>query len=232
MIIISCLVAATDAIDVHGQGNFTNLDFESAYGLPNPPPTQPSLEPVANALPGWTVYEGQSTPTEIFFNGISAGGVLVTLVGTNGSGIPPALAGNYSVTLDAGEGSSGNIPASIVQSGTIPASAESLTFIASGDVSDGNGYLTLSFNGQNIPFTTLSTGQTYNTYGADISGLAGQMGQLGFTENPGTYIFGITYLDNIQFTSSTIPEPGTWALILFGAGLIGVGKALQRRLTV
>src|SRR5579884_1453913 len=202
---VSCIVVAMSMMDVRAQGNFTNLNFESAYGLPNPQPTQPTLVPTANALPGWTVVEGGYNPTQIYFNGVSAGSSLVTIIGTQpAAGVTPALSGIYSVTLDAGEGSTGFLPAGISQSGTIPSSAQSLRFIASGDISDADGNLTVSFIGQNIPFTTLATGQNYNTYGANISPFAGQTGQLGFSENPGQYIFGITYLDNISFSNQPI----------------------------
>jgi hypothetical protein len=58
--------------------------------------------------------------------------------------------------------------------------------------------------------------------GGDISAIAGQTGQLLFTALSGT-IFNAGYglLDNIQFSTQAIPEPGVFGLFGFGALLLG-----------
>jgi hypothetical protein len=218
------------ALPALAQTNFQNLNFEAATDLPVVSQGNAVLVPVANALPEWTVFEGGAQQSQMFYNGVSLGAPLVTLVGPN-SGPPnapfPPLAGSYSATLDDGEGGDGT--AAIAQTGTVPMQTESLQFLANGDVSDIFGYLSVSFNGQNLPIFTLTTGPNSDLYGCDLSGLAGQTGELQFTENPSTRSAGVTYLDNIIFSPDAIPEPGTWALMLCGAGLFTFGKWKRMR---
>lgn len=210
-------------VDLQAQGNFQNLNFESANNLPAVLPFQPAFVPVINALPGWTVFQGTSQETQIGYNGISVGGVAVTLIGTNvvGSGYK-ALIGYYSVTLDAGEGSGtgpANSSASIAQSGLVPDGSASIRFIAAGDASS----LSVSFMGQNIPYYPLFPVFGSEMYGGDISAFAGQTGTFLFTEAPGvSNPFAISYLDNISFSPNPVPEPETWALLICGAVLVGV----------
>ena len=200
--------------DSQGQ-DFVNLDFENPI-LPLSP--FDGIVSAANAIPGWAAYYGPSgNPTEsgvlatIYYNGLSLGGEIVALQDTNAaqSGVPLPIDGNYSVLLE------GSIPfaastASIGQIGTIPATAQSLTFIL-GDVF---GNLQVTFNGQSISYNAIGNGANYTIYGADISSYAGQTGQLLFTapvNNRGL-------LDDIQFSSTAIPEPSTFSL--FGIGTL------------
>jgi hypothetical protein len=63
----------------------------------------------------------------------------------------------------------------------------------------------------------------YTVYGADVSAWAGQTAQLSFTtfaENPhqnNQYL----YLDAIQFSTQSIPEPSTFALAGLGSLFVG-----------
>lgn len=191
---------------------FLNLDFESS----NPQGyAAGSSIPINLAFPGWAAYYASSNnPTAadatVYYDtvNLSIGGVF--LVDTNGIGHPTPIQG-YSVLLV------GPIPtvatsASIGQTGQIPITAQSLTFF--GKMS---GNLQVTFNAQNIPFSAVGNGANYTVYGADISGYAGQTGELLFTATP----LCLAVLDNVQFSSAPIPEPSTIALGAFGSLLLG-----------
>jgi hypothetical protein len=89
--------------------------------------------------------------------------------------------------------------AAIGQTGTIPSDAETLTFFASLF-----GAVQVTFNGQNLPYNAIGSGVNYTIYGASIGSYAGQTGQLLFTSPANT----TALFDNIQFSTTAIPEPG------------------------
>ncbi len=78
--------------------------------------------------------------------------------------------------------------------------------------------LQVSFNGQVIPVIQAGSTANYAIMGANISAFAGQTVELLFSALPNS---GNVLLDNIQFSSSPIPEPGTLALAALGGGLSG-----------
>ncbi len=165
-------------------------------------------------FPDWTVVGTTSTNT-IQYNSIALGNTSVSLQGTNG--IFPALDGKFSVNLFGGDSS--NLPngASISQTGTVPAGSLSIRFIAEGFPS--NGPLLVSLGGQNIPYFAVSIGPNYTTYAGDVSAFEGHVEQLSFDAPLG--INNYWTLDDIQFSTSPVPEPGALSLILCGAGLWG-----------
>jgi hypothetical protein len=232
VLILASIAIALCVRDVRAQGTFQNLNFESANNLPTVSPGQTAFVPATNALPGWAVYEGGAQESQVLYNGISLGAPLVTLVGPNtgppGSG-HSALVGNYSATIDDGEGGSGPASAAIGQTAVIPGSARSLTFLASGDIADTAGSLAVTFNGQNLAFVPLAPGPNYEQYGCDISALAGQAGELRFAENPVGIPIGVTYLDDIAFSAQSLPEPGTLALLACGAVMLGQRWWMRKR---
>jgi hypothetical protein len=59
----------------------------------------------------------------------------------------------------------------------------------------------------------------YNIYEANIGAFAGQTGQLLFTSTGYPTAVG-DMIDNIQFSSSPIPEPSPSLLLLLGSGVI------------
>lgn len=171
---------------------FVNLDFESAnlsgYGAGSVPAT--------NAIPGWTAYLGGTNLANINYNESHYGGNQVCLVGSTN------FQGNYYILLQG----SMNEAASIGQTGTIPTTAESLTWW-------GTTLDSLTFNGQPLTYGAIGSGSGYTIYAANISAFAGETGQLLFSSihfplTPGDII------DNIQFSSSPVPEPSV--LGLFG----------------
>ena len=174
---------------------FVNLDFESA----NLSGYTAGSVPASNAIPGWTAYIGGVTLTNINYDTRTGGGVDLLDSGD--------LQGIYWVMLE-WDGLVNQYPA-IGQTGTIPATAQSLIWWGSGqDV--------LSFNGQTLSFSLIGNGAHYGIFGADISAFAGQTGQLLFTST-GPRTVGPSLIDNIQFSSSPIPEPSAVALILLGS---------------
>ena len=180
---------------------FMNLDFENPIL-----PLSPVFNTVsaANAIPGWTAYNSGSALNTIFYDTVSIGGSLVALEDANApSGIPQPIEGNYSVLLD-GPSPGLETSASIGQTGTIPTTAQSLTFI-------GNlfGSLQVTFNGQNISFSAIGNGANYTIYGANIASYAGQTGQLLFTSPVNSNAFGGTNYSKTPIGAvSNVEEPG------------------------
>jgi hypothetical protein len=192
-----------------------DLSFENAVITPDPSsPYYPNAVYASNAIPGWTAT-GFLGPTEILYNDVSLGDPSVSLLGNNG--VYSALDGAFSIDLYGGSSGSPT-GASISQTGLVPANAVSIQFIAQGEGSLG-GALLVSLDGQNIPFFVISTRSKYTLYGGNIpSGLAGNSEQLVFSTLPDG---GNNYweVDDIQFSSSVVPEPGV-------AGLLGLGGLL------
>ncbi|MCW5553118.1 MAG: PEP-CTERM sorting domain-containing protein [Verrucomicrobiae bacterium] len=199
----------------HGQGAFQNLDFENGVFVPSGGSS--FLVEAESALPGWTAFVGTNQLTEVLHNT----GTISSLaqIAIYGPDEPQAglFHGQYYVILRGGEdpfGGPGTVGAALAQTGTIPGSAQSIQFFfASGGIS-------LFFAGQQIPLSVLGSAPTGDIYGGDVSAFAGQTGELRFR--------GDGFLDNIQFSSEPVPEPGTVVLFTLGALLLG-GRFLWRR---
>jgi hypothetical protein len=197
-----------------GAQGFVNLNFEQAKVVYV---AAPAIIVGSNAIPNWLTYYGTSnnptafgSPHDVYYNGVSLGGSIVALEDTNAIYGPLPLQGKYSILLQGSEPGAAST-ASIGQSSTIPSTAQSLNFFA---------YLTetvqVSFNGLNLPVSQIGIGTGYNIYGADISAYAAQFGQLLFTAPVNNSVL----LDNIQFSTSAIPEPGTLVLTSLGAFML------------
>jgi hypothetical protein len=196
-----------------GDGTFVNFDFESA-NVPDLPIGQANHNtPATAALPGWTVYGGNSVVNTVWHNDASLGAALVTLWGPDyGAGL--ILQGKYTVDLQGGVPASVQLTAGIGQTGQIPAAANSILFDALG------AGFQVSFNGQTIPLAAIPGG-----YGGPIASFAGQTGQLLFTAEQG----GFVYLDDVRFFSSPIPEPGTVSLCGLGSLMILISLRQKKR---
>lgn len=189
--------------------SFINLDFESAVIISDPSsPYYPSAVFASGAIPGWTAT-GFIGPSDILYNSASLGSTSVSILATNG--FPPAIDGAFSVLLYGGDTATS---ASISQTAMVPLSAQSILFKAQGS----GGTLLVSLGGQNISFFALSTGANYTLYGGNISVFAGQSEQLMFSALTGENFWNI---DDIQFSSSPIPEPDEFALTVLGGLLLG-----------
>jgi len=134
---------------------------------------------------------------------------------------PNAIEGNFGVLLQGGTTAT---DVSIRQSSLVPVLTESILFKA-----DSMGPMSLSLGGQNIPFVALGTGPNYTLYGGDIPvSFAGQIEQLEFSVPQGVGGNNAWNLDSIVFSTNSVPEPRTWALLLCGAVLFGVGRWKQK----
>jgi hypothetical protein len=213
------VIAGSFIISASGQG-FLNLDFESAYNLTNPPVNGEPVS-IANALPGWAAYDGNLALSHVYYVSNYFPGGVSTSVELEGGAL--ALGGDFSVGL--------YLESSISQTGLVPADAESLEFEAQGP---GPGYslgaagLTVSLGGQNLSYSALSDGPDHIVYGANIpAGIDGQMEELMFScQGAGS---GNALLDNIEFSTMSVPEPGEWTMIGLGVVLFGVWTRKQQR---
>jgi len=186
---------------------FVNLNFENANLTGY---QQASLVPAANAFPGWT-----ATAPYISYDAPSLSGNSISIFDTNPPYGGPVIQGAYYAFL-----ASGNTPGlgqtiSLGQSGTIPGGMQSMTFW--GDI----GGLQITFAGQSLAFSQTGSTANYNIYTADVSAFAGQSGQLLFSLP--AYVNSAT-LDNIQFSSSPVPEPGILSLSALGGLLFGLRR--------
>jgi hypothetical protein len=205
-----------------GAQAFVNLNFES--GL-IPPGTQPaSLLPISTALRGWTGYFIDNTgvsnaATQVVYDGYSAGGAFISINDANtiGGGFVP-LQGKYSAVLFGG-GSNPTYSTAISQTGLVPDGTESLQV----QVEALNGPFIVTLGGETINMLPLSVFPTYTLYGGDISQFADMTETLTFTEPPpASSPPSILVLDNILFSTSPVPEPGTMTLVVAGAVLLGL----------
>ena len=232
--ILILILAQFGSTGLHAQGAFQNLDFESA-SVVNAPPYQPTMLPIGQVFPSWTAYYGTTPVTQVYFNGFSLGSALVTLISSNTMYVGGnVIQGNYTATLSAGnevndQGPTGAfVSAAIAQTSLIPVTARSLRFGASplwpGSVAD----LSVTFNGQDIPFFPLANYSNYVEYGADISAFAGLTGELRFTEQPITRNDATVTLDQITFSNLPVPEPSVFGLSALGALLLN-WRVLRRQ---
>ena|SRR5215472_14356104 len=115
--------------------------------------------------------------------------------------------------------------AGIAQTGQVPVLAESLQFIADGNLAN-IANLQVSLGNQDLSLVVISNALNYTVYGADISAFAGQTEQLMFAAlNAGG---GNNWeIDNIQFSTSPIPEPDTLVLAAMG-GLFLISRRWKR----
>lgn len=195
----------------YAQGTFQNLDFEH--------PLLPlmGLEvPIASALPGWQGYFGNIEVGSVFYNTRALDGTAISLHTVGSDSFQPIL-GSYSALL---QGSSLAPPtASLAQTGQVPSDAKSLRFAAAWP----GGY-TVTLAGQNLPLFQVESRPNYVVMAADISGFAGQVGELRFTAIPR----GMLYFDNVSFSSTPIPEPTILHLLVLAASVLA-GRGRKRK---
>jgi hypothetical protein len=197
-------------LSAKAQGTFQNLNFEQADPvIVVGSPSNPYEVTAASALPDWTVTIGGVQQTQMSENSPSLGGPLVMLAGPGDAfGFPP-IDGNYSVLLQGTFSSS--LPA-ISQTGLIPAGTQSLYFEADPGITG----LNVLIGGQTVPFGPVGGGANYTLYGANISAWAGQTEQLTFAAQESTMGLNNWELDDISFSTQSVPEPSP--LMLTGVG--------------
>lgn len=186
---------------------FVNMDFEDA-----------TLSPATGTanVSGWTEFNGYADGNypggmSIIYNNrtLDEPDVSLSLAGMN-SYLPAAIQGGYSVFLWGGDAYDNKNGASIEQTGQIPSTAQSIIYW--GD------QFQVSFAGHPLPLSAIGSGPNYTIWGADVSAYAGQTGELLFTAPWGGFS---GLIDNIEFSSSPIPEPSEPALLALGALSLG-----------
>jgi hypothetical protein len=216
------------ALAAYGQGTFQNLDFESA-NVSGYPRGSDSV-PVSAAFPGWNVFysspSGTNAATRVSYDAISLGGALASINDSGtGFGFAP-LEGSYSAFLFGG-GNPANVSTTLSQTGLVPSNAQSLQMEVG--TYGGPSLFTVSLGGQYINMVPLASYANYVLYGGNISALAGQGATLNLTAPPpaqGAPSFFL--LDDIVFSTESIPEPGVLDLSALGALLVG-WRVLRRR---
>lgn len=112
----------------------------------------------------------------------------------------------------------------ISQTGLVPTGTKSLSI----DAYVSGAPFIVTLGGQTISMIPLQVFPTYTEYGGNIpSAFAGQAETLNFTEPPATGLQpqpSMFELDNIMFSTSSVPEPGTCALLLCGAVAFGIKR--------
>ena len=202
-----CILIALAGAGASGRAQgFANLDFENPI-LPLVPVN--FQVPTTNAMPGWTAYVGGIQGSQVVYNTRPLDAAEVTFQGTNSDSLAP-IQGNYTVELFGASMFAPQQSAAIGQTGQIPLNARSLVFW---------GYSTdVSFGGQALSLIVIGSTPNYNIYAADISAYAGETGQLLFTAQPQS----LDIIDNIQFSSSPVPEPSVLVFCTAGMALIGL----------
>ena len=210
-------------VEAQSVAAFYNLNFEQALIQYDPNTPYPGYGVYAsNAIPGWAAYINGSAQTDIIYNTTSLGAAEISLFGP-GSG-QPILGGKYSLEL---YGGAVGAPASIVQTGLVPPTANSIIFKAFA-FSPGHGSLLMSLGGQNISYRAISSEANYTIYGGDVASLAGQMSQLAISAPMGD---GNNYwvIDDISFSASPVPEPQSIFLLIAGCVTMGIAGRLRAR---
>jgi hypothetical protein len=195
----------------NAQGSFQNLNFESATLVPI---TGDSFGRFYfdQAFPGWRGYVGGIQQTAAFHNAeFLCCSALTVWGGASHPELP--FEGSYSVFFHAALGNDFQ-PAdtALAQIGQIPTTAQSLLFKARSA-----GPFTVSLGGQPVSPVPLLSAPDYTLFGADISAWAGQQTELRFTSIAPAAGTGDNslILDSIEFSTTPIPEPSTFALFGF-----------------
>jgi hypothetical protein len=203
---------------------FQNLDFESA-----------TLNPIPNdsfnrvyfdqAFPGWRGNVGGIQETAAFHNGmfLCCSSIAVWGDETNRN---LSLEGTFSVALHASHDpysspqESRLANTSVAQTGFVPSDAQSLLFRA-----QVGGPVEAALGGQPLSLMPVAVGPNYTVFGADITAWAGQETELRLTAIAQS-MGNLTILDSIEFSTTPVPEPSTFALLAI-AGAFGWLKCLR-----
>ena len=210
---IALLVALSIVVRSSYSQGFMNLNFEAA----NIQLDSFGQISATNAFPGWTVIGAN-----VAYDNFSLSGGSITICDTNNglSLLPPQ--GKYFAYLASENYPGTGNPFSMGQSVTVSPSSESIIFWGS------IGGMQVTFAGQPLNFIVTGSIANYDIYTADISSYAGQTGQLLFTLPP--YLSN-AILDNIQFSSSPVPEPSALGLSALG-GLFFAWRCKRTSTTV
>jgi hypothetical protein len=198
---------------------FQNLDFESA-NVSNLPPDYEEFVSVSDGLPGWSAYIGTNQLTQVGHNAITLGDANVGILGPQYPFDTYPLQGAYTAILQPGALDGQGLSASIAQTGLIPASANSMRFLAFlGYTND----LVVTIGGQSTPVVPLGSG----SFGCDVSAFTGSVEEIEFTilDTDGN---DLNFLDAITFSMESVPEPSALDLVIIGVTVLCVWRFASR----
>jgi hypothetical protein len=222
-ILIALGIVALDC-SLRAQGTFQNLDFEAARLSPIPESQYGSTVPIAEALPGWTGALGPMQVNSVLQNNLTAGGANIAIFGPDWTTTRGIIEGRWTVLLQAGGLNSSLVDAALSQMGVVPSGTLSVLVKVSGTD------FSLSFAGRPIALVPLFSDSNYTLFGGDISGGAGQLGQLVIAaQSVSNHPFNNVFFDSIVFSTQPIPEPGFGALVLAGLALSVWAAKLRAR---
>ena len=200
-----CIVGAYGAA-------FQNLNFESASLVPIPNDTYNRVS-FDQAFPGWNGYLGDIQENRVLTNAIflCCSGISLWSDGR------PLIEGTYAVLLHAERRLDGDMlpaDATITQTGLVPSEAQSLLFRAQTFYP-----FSVSLGGEPLSLLPVAVGGNYTVFGADITAWAGQESELRFTVPTDGNLMteNVLLLDSIEFSTTPIPEPSTFALFAVAA---------------
>jgi hypothetical protein len=224
-IAFSCPALSAGILD----GTFKNLGFEQATIVPQSSVAVPwdALYPISSsaALPYWTVTEDTTVCNTMWGQPVALDETSVSLINVGAGteiGYLSAITGAYSVFMSSNSGAPSGYykSASIAQTGQLASSAKSIHFFVSP-----NELPVVTLNGNVIPLLTEYDANNVKEVAGDISGFAGQTVNLAFTTPQTDNAF---ELDSISFSTATVPEPVSFALL--GAG--GLWTFRRRRMGI
>jgi len=207
------LLSFGSALDVSSlfAGEFVNLRFDQGEfptGVPQ------WFQPADRMLPGWTARMGDNVVSEVLWNNtlVDYGSVGVRSVGPAWG---PMIEGRYGVRLAPGVEylTTGPIvSSSISQVGMVPVGARSLYL--KGVFAD----FRISLDGVEVPYYYIMGPSDNPIFAADVAQFAGREVELRLAahKRPDDLGGGGATIDSLTFSSSTVPEPSTWALVMVG----------------
>jgi hypothetical protein len=205
----------------HAQG-FVNLNFESANVSGFSPNS--SDVPISSALPGWSGFYGSTPVNQVWYDGISLGGTVISVVDTNvsPSSFDP-IQGVYSAYLFGGSSAA----ATISQTGLVPTGTKSLQV----EIQSRGTPFDVTLGGQTLNMLPLQTSSAFTLYGANIpNSFAGSSETLSFTSPiPSGVPPNFLEVDDIIFSQNGVPEPGTLTLASCGTILFGCHRWRRKR---
>lgn len=211
--IILLITLLTTAQVTFSQG-FLNSDFESANVSGYTPG---SLMPTAQAFPDWVALFGSTQTTSVYYDYIGAGDSGISIVDNQegfGNGFEP-IQGNYSALLYSSPTTQGGTSTTLSQTFVVPYGTTGIQLSANEQF----GSFAVTFGGQTINMTPSQSYSGYTVYAGDLSALYGLWGQdatLSITESSGVGQQGSLLLDDISLTTTSVPEPSTFGLLVFG----------------
>ena len=235
------LVAAAATFSASGQNAFQNLNFDMA-DVSNPDYLH--SVPFENAFPYWEaaglhddpVWVPRGPITRAYYDATDMDQMTVGIYDAVGPSDHPVF-GAYTAYIETDLGPNRQYDIELSQTGLIPANAKSIRFVSTwySSAAGVSAQLSFSVNGKTIPCTALDVQPTYTQWAADVWAYAGSSAQICFTvaaqypyADPmmGNVQLGVG-LDNITFSATMVPEPGSLGLAGAGA-LVLVGVSWRR----